>query len=80
MHKFRSTIGKSKLVRPGDHVLLACSGGVNSMAMVDMIKKGLVQDDVHRRIRFVPSILFIDGKLLFICCMMINFCFRNDFE
>ena len=59
-HKFRATIGKSKLVKPGERVLIAFSGGPSSAAMIHMIKDGFNADQ-HRRLLFVPSILHIEG-------------------
>merc|ERR1712023_280006 len=40
-HKFRSTLGKSKLVQPNDGVLLAISGGHSSMALLHLVKEAL---------------------------------------
>jgi cytoplasmic tRNA 2-thiolation protein 2 len=65
-HKFRSTIGKSKLVRTADRVLIAFSGGINSLALIHMINEGL-NDSQHKKLRFLPSIVYIDGILNYIC-------------
>lgn len=59
-HKFRATIGKSRLVKPGNRVLVAFSGGLTSVVMADLIRRGF-EEDFHRRLRFVPSFLHIDG-------------------
>ena len=41
IHKFRSTIGKARAVKPNENVLLAYSGGLSSGSMVEMVRKGL---------------------------------------
>ena len=61
-HKFRSTIGKSKAIRSGERVLVAFSGGINSTAMINMIEEGL-NEDQHRKLRFIPSLIFINGNV-----------------
>ncbi|XP_074603114.1 cytosolic thiouridylase subunit 2 [Brevipalpus obovatus] len=58
-HKFRATIGKSKLIKMKDTVLLAFSGGPSSVAMLDMVQDGLINPDAHRKLLFIPSLLFI---------------------
>lgn len=60
-HKFRATLGKSKLLTPGEMVLVGLSGGTSSIALVDLIKIGLAED-IHRRLRLVPALLHIDGS------------------
>src|SRR5699024_5946558 len=60
-HKFRATMGKSKLLKPGVKVLVGCSGGNASVALVDMVKVGLAED-IHRRLKFVPAVVHVDGK------------------
>ncbi|XP_054165451.1 cytoplasmic tRNA 2-thiolation protein 2-A-like [Oppia nitens] len=62
-HKFRSTIGKSKAIQREQRIIIAFSGGVNSSAMIDLIKDGL-NEDQHRRLRFVPSLVYIDDRIL----------------
>jgi cytoplasmic tRNA 2-thiolation protein 2 len=37
-HKFRSAIGKSKIVRDGETVLVAFSGGQSSSCLLQLIK------------------------------------------
>jgi cytoplasmic tRNA 2-thiolation protein 2 len=59
-HKLRSTIGKTRLVKKDDKVLVAVSGGLSSMAMLAMIEEGLSLENHHRRLQFVPIILFVD--------------------
>ncbi|XP_050398297.2 cytoplasmic tRNA 2-thiolation protein 2-A [Patella vulgata] len=59
VHKFRSAIGKSKLVRDGDVVLLAYSGGPSSTALLHLVQEGL-SPRAHKKLRFKPVILHID--------------------
>lgn len=58
-HKFRAAIGKSKIVRDGETVLVAFSGGQSSSCMLQLIKDGL-SEKAHKKLRFKPSLLFID--------------------
>lgn len=65
-HKFRSTIGKSKQIHPGDRVLVGLSGGTSSTALLHLIHEGL-QENSHKKLRFNPAFLYIDGISLFYC-------------
>lgn len=60
-HKFRSTLGKFKAVRPGEQVLVAYSGGLSSGSMLKFIKQGIEDAGAQKRLLFKPSVLFIDG-------------------
>ncbi|GIY52837.1 cytoplasmic tRNA 2-thiolation protein 2 [Caerostris extrusa] len=60
-HKFRSTIGKSKQIKHGDKVLLACSGGRKSTALLHMTKNFATA----KQISFKAEIIFIDESLVF---------------
>ncbi|XP_077982237.1 cytoplasmic tRNA 2-thiolation protein 2-A-like [Glandiceps talaboti] len=59
IHKFRSTIGKSKLVKNGEKVLLAFSGGQSSSAMLKLVQEGL-NEETHKKLRFHPGVVYID--------------------
>ncbi|GFV33187.1 cytoplasmic tRNA 2-thiolation protein 2 [Trichonephila clavipes] len=61
-HKFRSTIGKSKKIKHGDKVLLACSGGRKSVALLHMTKETLAFATA-KQFSFIPEILFIDESV-----------------
>ena len=63
-HKFRATLGKSRLVRHGEKVLLAFSGGPSSSAMLHLVTEGF-SDRVPRKLRFQPGVVFIDECALF---------------
>ena len=62
-HKFRATIGKARVIRAGERVLLAFSGGPSSSAMLHLVTEGL-GDKAAKKLRFEPGIAFIDeGKI-----------------
>ena len=61
MHKFRSTIGKSKQIKAGDEVLVAVSGGISSSSVVHLIYEG-ISDLSVKKLRFIPTFLHIDGN------------------
>uniref|UniRef100_A0A6M2DQS2 Cytoplasmic tRNA 2-thiolation protein 2 n=1 Tax=Xenopsylla cheopis TaxID=163159 RepID=A0A6M2DQS2_XENCH len=58
-HKFRASLGKSKLIRPDDKVLIAFSGGTSSSALLHLVQVGLFQDK-HKKLRFDPFVLYVD--------------------
>lgn len=60
-HKFRSTLGKSKLLKPGDRVLVAFSGGPSSAAMLQLLRDGF-SEEAHKRLLFDPSLVYIDDS------------------
>lgn len=59
VHKFRSTIGKSKQIHAGDRVLVATSGGASSTALLHLLREGL-NENSHKRLRFEPTFLYVD--------------------
>lgn len=64
VHKFRATIGKARVIRHEDKVLLAVSGGPCSLAMLRLVCEGL-SGKTAKKFRFRPGVLFIDeGALL----------------
>lgn len=64
--KFRATVGKARVVQSGFRVLIACSGGASSLALVNMIKQGLELENHHRRLRFIPVILHVCESSIFL--------------
>ncbi|RZF42480.1 hypothetical protein LSTR_LSTR004399 [Laodelphax striatellus] len=58
-HKFRAALGKSKIIRQGDKVLVAFSGNPSSVAMVHLINCGLSMD-THKKLIFDPFIVYVD--------------------
>eukprot|EP00794_Sanderia_malayensis_P008978 gene8978-9936_t len=63
-HKFRATLGKAKVIRQDEKVLVAFSGGPASCCMLNLIKEGL-SENVHKKLRFYPEAVFInEGEIL----------------
>ncbi|KAK0074620.1 hypothetical protein PV326_012288, partial [Microctonus aethiopoides] len=62
-HKFRATLGKSKIVRPNDKVLVAHSGSGKSTALLHLIKAGM-HESVHKRLVFQTQVIFIDEGMI----------------
>ncbi|XP_057311743.1 cytoplasmic tRNA 2-thiolation protein 2-like [Hydractinia symbiolongicarpus] len=60
-HKFRSTLGKARLIKPNDKVLLALSSGHSSMAMLHLVNEAL-SESAHKRLKFEPGVVFIDER------------------
>ncbi|XP_049816213.1 cytoplasmic tRNA 2-thiolation protein 2-A isoform X1 [Schistocerca nitens] len=58
-HKFRATLGKSKIIRAGDNVMIAFSGSEASAALVHLVSVGLNEGN-HKRLCFNPIILYVD--------------------
>ncbi|CAH0391708.1 unnamed protein product [Bemisia tabaci] len=58
-HRFRACLGKSKLIKPKEKILVAVSGSLASATLVDLIHCGL-QDTTPKRLMFSPIIVFID--------------------
>ncbi|XP_054710890.1 cytoplasmic tRNA 2-thiolation protein 2-like isoform X2 [Uloborus diversus] len=62
-HKFRSTIGKSKLIKNGEKVLLGCSGGRKSAALLSMTQQTLGSLSL-KQITFKAGVLLINDAFL----------------
>lgn len=60
-HKFRATLGKSKLVSKGERVLICISGSQCSVSLLHLVWTGL-QQTTYKRLTFDPVILYIDGN------------------
>nr|CAB3234558.1 cytoplasmic tRNA 2-thiolation protein 2-like [Phallusia mammillata] len=60
-HKFRASMGKNPVVRHGDQVLLAYSGGINSSALLHLIQEGSSPNAV-RKLKFQTGVIFIDER------------------
>ncbi|VVC38827.1 Hypothetical protein CINCED_3A025639 [Cinara cedri] len=63
-HKFRATLGKSKLVNRGERVLVCVSGSQCSVALLHLVWTGL-QQSTFKKLTFDPVILYIDESDLF---------------
>ncbi|XP_025193883.1 cytoplasmic tRNA 2-thiolation protein 2-A [Melanaphis sacchari] len=62
-HKFRATLGKSKLVNRGERVLVCVSGSQSSVSLLHMVWTGL-QQSTYKRLTFDPVVLYIDESVL----------------
>lgn len=60
-HKFRAALGKSKIIRHGDSILVDHSGELNSTVLLHLIKAGM-SESVHKKLIFKTVVLYIDGK------------------
>lgn len=60
-HKFRAALGKSKIIRQGDSILVDHSGELNSTVLLHLIKAGM-SESTHKKLIFKPMVLYIDGK------------------
>jgi len=61
-HKFRSTLGKSKLVQANDNVLIVVTGDHGSTALLHLVRDALSLG-AHKRLRFNPAVLFVDESV-----------------
>ncbi len=60
-HKFRSTVGKTKLLSAEDRVLNIFLGNPSSAALLHLLQRG-TDEETHKKLRFRPINLFVDGK------------------
>ncbi|XP_011872193.1 PREDICTED: cytoplasmic tRNA 2-thiolation protein 2 [Vollenhovia emeryi] len=61
-HKFRAALGKSKIIRRGDAILVDHSGELNSTVLLHLIKAGL-SESTHKKIIFKTVVLYIDDNV-----------------
>ncbi|XP_012526413.2 cytoplasmic tRNA 2-thiolation protein 2 isoform X2 [Monomorium pharaonis] len=61
-HKFRAALGKSKIIRPGDLILVDHTGELNSTVLLHLIKAGM-SESTHKKLIFKTVVLYIDGKM-----------------
>lgn len=59
VHKFRAIIGKSKLIRDAEPVLLAYSGGSSSSALLHLVHDGM-EKSKFKKLRFKAEVVYID--------------------
>lgn len=60
-HKFKAQLGKSKLIRPLDRVLVYHKVGHAGTALLHLLRAGL-DLNTPKKIRFEPIIIFVDGN------------------
>ncbi|XP_053664379.1 cytoplasmic tRNA 2-thiolation protein 2 [Anopheles marshallii] len=58
-HKFRASLGSTKIVRRGSRVLVIFTGAAENVTLLDMIRFGLEQDS-FKQLRIVPILLYVD--------------------
>ena len=65
--KFRTTIGKTKMIRPNQKILIAYSGGQSSTAMLNLTLISLNDNDLNSTLKLIkPYLLYIDGDYYFL--------------
>ncbi|XP_050095156.1 cytoplasmic tRNA 2-thiolation protein 2 [Anopheles aquasalis] len=62
-HKFRASLGSSKIVRRGSRVLIILTGTPENVALLDMVRFGLEQD-AFKQLRIEPVLMFVDDDFL----------------
>ena len=63
-HKFRSTLGKNKAIKPKDRILVAFSGSQGSLAVLKLIRNSLEDENNPKKVNYTPHILIIDDGLI----------------
>lgn len=63
-HKFRASLGSTKIVGKGSRILIAYDGGPKSSVLLDMLRFAFFQD-VHKKLHFEPNVLYIDDSILY---------------
>lgn len=67
IHKFRSTIGKHKIMRPDDQVLVAFNGNISSISLLHLLSQGSTEDKkTQKRLVFHTNVVVIDETSLFL--------------
>ncbi|XP_059050430.1 cytoplasmic tRNA 2-thiolation protein 2 [Achroia grisella] len=59
-HKFRSILGKNKILSTNEKILLCLSGGTASTVLLDMVHCGISLNS-HKKLRIVPHALHVIG-------------------
>uniref|UniRef100_A0A182LW56 Cytoplasmic tRNA 2-thiolation protein 2 n=1 Tax=Anopheles culicifacies TaxID=139723 RepID=A0A182LW56_9DIPT len=62
-HKFRASLGSTKVVRRGSRVLIVFTGTPENVTLLDMIRFGLEQDS-FKQLRIVPILLYVDDDFI----------------
>lgn len=61
-HKFRSLIGKYKLITSTDNVMIIFSGNFASVSLLNLIRCAL-ENTSHRKLSFTPFIVYVDAQV-----------------
>lgn len=62
-HKFRASMGSSKLIERGSKVLIAFDGTLEACAMFDMIRYAVTQEQ-FKRLTIQPHVVYIDDACI----------------
>ncbi|KAL6256402.1 hypothetical protein P5V15_012515 [Pogonomyrmex californicus] len=62
-HKFRAALGKSKIIRHGDSILVDHSGELNSTVLLHLIKAGM-NESTHKKLIFKTTVLYIHDDIM----------------
>ncbi|XP_055605916.1 cytoplasmic tRNA 2-thiolation protein 2 [Uranotaenia lowii] len=57
-HKFRASMGATKIVRRGSRVMVVFDGSADNVVMMDMIRYGL-QQEAFKKLRIIPVVLLL---------------------
>nr|XP_012218136.1 PREDICTED: cytoplasmic tRNA 2-thiolation protein 2 isoform X2 [Linepithema humile] len=62
-HKFRAALGKSKIIRHGDLILIDHSGELNATVLLHLIRAGM-SESAHKKLIFKIIVLYIDDSVV----------------
>lgn len=63
-HKFRASLGSTKIVGRGSTILIVFDGGPKSSVLLDMLRFSFYQD-TFKKLHLEPHVLYIDDSALF---------------
>lgn len=63
-HKFRASLGSTKIVGRGARILIVYDGRPKSSVLLDMLRFAFFQD-TYKKLHFEPHVLYIDDAALF---------------
>lgn len=63
-HKFRASLGSTKIVRRSSNVLVLFDGSAESVVLLDMLKYAL-SGETFKRLHFNTSVVYVDEMFLF---------------
>ncbi len=63
-HKFRASLGSTKIVGRGSTILIVYDGRPKSSVLLDMLRFAFFQD-TYKKLHFEPHVLYIDDSALF---------------
>lgn len=77
VHKFKSLLGKHKLIRPLDKVLVIHKCGHPTSALLHFLRTGL-DLETHKKLRFSVMVVFIEGKFHYSYICILIFILLNN--